>query len=642
MIAPDAPARDAVLLIRVWVEPRREPGFRARLLMGDPASPTSVRTVSSPDQVVEAVRAWPTISDRCRDAPARGRAARHPDPAPARQPGGRAAGGRRADGIGKEVAEGGPELGDVLDPHRLRPSRVSPAWVPPLPAVERTVFISYSSKDFSLAKEFDELLRGSGIDTWFAPRDVQPGTAFPEGIVEGIQRSTALVVLVTAGSASSRHVALELNLAASLGKTILPLWIDHTALSGTMKYLLSLSQWLDVERPLADFSGKLTSEINRLLDGGRPVDRSATTRIGQASSVVQLHTQRDALVLGNCLATISLVHHAPERDTALGILPVLARRTELIADRLGTTFPATMFDAATIARFDQTADLVRAVEPSVSRVRAEVEIRHDRRAAHAFELSYRVTVGAMYVRDLPVATLDEDIRVWQELAADVELPRALLDDLADRLRHRRDPHSACMAFGAEAALFLEDRLLQEAEFAGHRASVWEMGCALTLAAVGRAAGASPDNVDGLVAKSELHGQALELRPPALPTRTGDSASDGAHTLHYMLHALADAFVDDIKTLYGQRASALLEAAVKSAALLMLYGEGGGSLNTTLGLAVERSLHKAAIPYELWSDLVAASREQGTHTVLKELIFRMRKDVSRYLSDLVVTSRVSSR
>jgi hypothetical protein len=53
----DAPPGGAVLLIRVWVEPR-EPGFRARLLMGDPANPTSVRTVSSPEQVVETVRTW--------------------------------------------------------------------------------------------------------------------------------------------------------------------------------------------------------------------------------------------------------------------------------------------------------------------------------------------------------------------------------------------------------------------------------------------------------------------------------------------------------------------------------------------------------------------------------------------------------
>jgi hypothetical protein len=55
---PDAPAQDAVLLIRVWVEPRRERGFRARLLIGDPDHPTSVRTVTSPEQVVEAVRTW--------------------------------------------------------------------------------------------------------------------------------------------------------------------------------------------------------------------------------------------------------------------------------------------------------------------------------------------------------------------------------------------------------------------------------------------------------------------------------------------------------------------------------------------------------------------------------------------------------
>jgi hypothetical protein len=503
------------------------------------------------------------------------------------------------------------------------------------------VFISYSSKDAALAEELDELLRGSGTDTWIAPREILGGAAFPERIVDGITRTSALVVLVTASAAASRHVSLELNLAISLGKRILPLRIDKIAPSGNLQYLLALSQWLDVERPLAGSADLLIAEVNRLLDDGRPVGGPDTTLRGPASSVAQLHAERDAMVLGQCLAMVALIHNAADRDAALQLLPFFARKAELIADQLGTRLPATLFQPATVADFEETADFVREIRPIAERVGLELGNRHDRRAAHSFQLAYRVTIAALYVEALDATKLEDDVRVWYDLAGDVDLPRALLDDLADRIARRREPASACRAFGAEAALFLEDRLLRETEFARYRAAVWEMGCNLTLAAAGHAQGASSVNIEGLVATAELHGQALALRPPLLPARTGDAPVDGAAALNYMLNTLAKAFVDDIESLYGKRTSALLDAAVKSAALLILYGNEDAGFNETICTAIERALSRAAIPSDLWSELVTACREHRTYAAVKDLTFEMRKSVSLYLSDLVVMSRVPS-
>lgn len=501
------------------------------------------------------------------------------------------------------------------------------------------MFISYSSKDAVLAEELDGLLRRSGIDTWIAPREIHGGEAFAESIVEGISRATALAVLVTRSAAASQHVALELNLAVSQRKRIVPLRVDKIVPVGSLQYFLGLSQWVDVERPLASSAGALITEVKRLLAEDRPVSGPESTLRGPASSAVQLHTQRDAIMLGQCLAMVTLVHHAPQREAALSLLPILARTHELIASRLGVSFPSTTFEQATVTGVDDTADLIRTLGPIAERVGVELGIRHDRRTAHAFQLSYRVTSAALYVAALPASRMDDDVRAWYELAADVELPRALLDDLAERIAHRREPDAACRTFSADAASSLEDRLLQETEFARYRAAIWEMGCALTLAAAGQSEGASPAAVQGLAAKAQLHGQTLELQPPALPDRTGDAPADGAHALHFMLDTLAKAFVDDIESLYGKRTSALLDAAVKSAALLILYGDEDAGFNTTLSEAIERSLSKAAVPSELWDELVTACREHRPYAEVKDLVFTMRTAVGRYLADLLVMSRV---
>lgn len=58
MTADDPAPPATVLVIRVWIEPGHDSGFRARLLAGDAADLVPIRAVTSPEQVVDAVRGW--------------------------------------------------------------------------------------------------------------------------------------------------------------------------------------------------------------------------------------------------------------------------------------------------------------------------------------------------------------------------------------------------------------------------------------------------------------------------------------------------------------------------------------------------------------------------------------------------------
>lgn len=57
MHAPQ-PDQDAVLIIRLWFESEHRGGFRARILYGDLDDPSSTVAVSSPEDVIAAVRVW--------------------------------------------------------------------------------------------------------------------------------------------------------------------------------------------------------------------------------------------------------------------------------------------------------------------------------------------------------------------------------------------------------------------------------------------------------------------------------------------------------------------------------------------------------------------------------------------------------
>jgi phosphoribosyl-ATP pyrophosphohydrolase len=109
------------------------------------------------------------------------------------------------------------------------------------------VFISHASPDSMDAQHIAKALGEVGVDTWLASRDVKAGQNFAESIIEAIEKSTHLLVLLTEDSLKSPHVKREVNHAIDQQKALLPVFrnvpIDvKSALPSDWRYWLGIAQ----------------------------------------------------------------------------------------------------------------------------------------------------------------------------------------------------------------------------------------------------------------------------------------------------------------------------------------------------------------------------------------------------------------
>ena len=84
-------------------------------------------------------------------------------------------------------------------------------------------FLSHSSGDGELVTALDERLRGIGIDLYLAEHDVRPGTPISKKVRDAIERSHAVVVLLTTAAADSAFVQQEIGYALSCDRPVIPL-----------------------------------------------------------------------------------------------------------------------------------------------------------------------------------------------------------------------------------------------------------------------------------------------------------------------------------------------------------------------------------------------------------------------------------
>jgi TIR domain len=131
----------------------------------------------------------------------------------------------------------------------------------------RHIFISYSSKDAAVVGEACRALEEAGLWCWFAPRDIVPGQTWSSAIVEGIDKSRAVVLVLSRSSAASGEVLREVQRASSTDKPIVTFRIEKVEPSGGLAYFLPATQWLDaLHRPLRPSLEKLVAGLHRLLE----------------------------------------------------------------------------------------------------------------------------------------------------------------------------------------------------------------------------------------------------------------------------------------------------------------------------------------------------------------------------------------
>ena len=114
------------------------------------------------------------------------------------------------------------------------------------------IFISYSSKQKSIADGVCHYLEENGFKCWMAPRDISVGSEYGDLIEEAI-KTCKIVVLVFSQSASiSKWVKGEINVAFTEDKPILPFRIDATEITGGFRVMLNQMHWIDAFPQYAD------------------------------------------------------------------------------------------------------------------------------------------------------------------------------------------------------------------------------------------------------------------------------------------------------------------------------------------------------------------------------------------------------
>jgi len=135
------------------------------------------------------------------------------------------------------------------------------------------VFISYASSDKVIAERVCGALENAGISCWMAPRNIEPGTAFPTAIVEAVNSARAFVLILTEHGATSPHVLSEVSHAFNGKKRIIPLRIWQQALPEDLEYFLSLTQWLDAPDGCTDQNLRRLVEATLAALTGEPTPR---------------------------------------------------------------------------------------------------------------------------------------------------------------------------------------------------------------------------------------------------------------------------------------------------------------------------------------------------------------------------------
>jgi len=128
------------------------------------------------------------------------------------------------------------------------------------------VFLSYANADRDTADEAIRHLESQGVSCWVAHRDAKPGEEWAESIVDAIASSRIVVLIYSSHSNESQQVLREMERAVQANIPILPLLIDDTPLSKSMRYFLGATHWLDTSRKTPAEGLKLLSEtVKRLL-----------------------------------------------------------------------------------------------------------------------------------------------------------------------------------------------------------------------------------------------------------------------------------------------------------------------------------------------------------------------------------------
>ena len=107
------------------------------------------------------------------------------------------------------------------------------------------VFVSYSRGDRDRVLELAAKLRAAGVSLWIDQGAIDAASLWSEQIVNALESTKALLLIVTPASVHSANVAKEVTLVSERKGPILPVYLEPTTIPPTLKYQLAGIQHIE-------------------------------------------------------------------------------------------------------------------------------------------------------------------------------------------------------------------------------------------------------------------------------------------------------------------------------------------------------------------------------------------------------------
>ena len=126
-----------------------------------------------------------------------------------------------------------------------------------------SAFISYASENREKADEICASLEQRGLTCWIAPRNIRAGREYADEIIHGLERSAAVVLVLSEAANTSVFVLREIERAVSKDINVVPVRIEEVTPSPGLELFISGTHWMDVWRGTwDDHMDRLVRDLN--------------------------------------------------------------------------------------------------------------------------------------------------------------------------------------------------------------------------------------------------------------------------------------------------------------------------------------------------------------------------------------------
>ena len=174
---------------------------------------------------------------------------------------------------------------------------------------ETNIFCSYSRRDSDFAERIVNFVSSRGYSVWMDQSGIDGASIWTESIVEAIDESGAVILLVSSHSVNSPHVLKEISLAMEKNKVVFPLVIEKTDLPRTFQYLLAGIQQIEMNE--ASFAH---DEVKKKLIKSFETHLAVVPSNLGESKKDPVPEPKEKALLGNSIAVLPLRSISPNKD----------------------------------------------------------------------------------------------------------------------------------------------------------------------------------------------------------------------------------------------------------------------------------------------------------------------------------------